>query len=152
MHDWFVRNSKAYGILYDRFAAMISQNHQTPLSQKQQDEQDLKDEAFRKELHELGQAIIYAMHEESLKHGAVFVLATQIKELDQATRDKRVFFIDVAGPLANQKFVLPEDLAHINEAGNGALAWEIASFLRKNQLLPSKHLRDQNVHGDSGNG
>jgi hypothetical protein len=152
VHDWFVKNSKAYGILYDRFAAMISQNHQTALSQKQQDEQDLKDEAFRKELHELGQAIIYAMHEESLNHGAVFVLATQIKELDQATRDKRVLSIDVAGPLANQKFTLPDDLAHINEAGNGALAWEIASFLRKNQLLPSRHLHDQSIHGDSGNG
>ena len=34
MHDWFVKNSKAYGILYDRFAAMISQNHQTPLKIK----------------------------------------------------------------------------------------------------------------------
>jgi hypothetical protein len=60
-----------------------------------------------------------------------------------------MYSVNVTGPLANPKFALPDDLAHINEAGNGALAWEIANFLRKNRLLPIKHLHDENFNNGS---
>jgi hypothetical protein len=146
IHGWFERHSKAYGILHNRLLGLISKNQ---LSQTQQDKQNLKDEAFRKELHALGAAIIYAMHEASSKHGASFLLVTQVAELHQATLDKEILSLDVSRPLSNNKFSLPDDLGHINEAGNGVLAWEIASFLRRNRLIPVKHLQDQNLNGDS---
>jgi hypothetical protein len=143
---WFERNSKAYGILYNRLVGLISQ---TQLSSKQQDEQNSKDEAFQKELHALGAAIIYAMHEDSSKQGAIFVLVTQVEALHQATLDKQILSLDVSRPLSNNKFSLPDDLGHINEAGNGVLAWEIANFLETNRLIPVKHLQDRNLNGDS---
>ena len=37
--------------------------------------------------------------------------------------------------LENKMFRLPDGLSHINEAGNGALAWEIAKAIREKQLL-----------------
>jgi hypothetical protein len=145
-HGWFERNSKAYRILYNQLVGLVSQNQ---LSQTRQDQQNLKDEAFRKELHALGAAIIYAMHEESSKHGAVFLLVTQVEELHRATLDKQILSLDVSRPLSNSKFSLPDDLGHINEAGNGVLAWEIANFLQTNRLIPVKHLQDKNLNGDS---
>jgi hypothetical protein len=143
---WFERNSKAYGILSNRLVGLISQNQ---LSQRNQDEQNIRDEAFRRELYELGAAIIYAMNEESSKHGATFVLVTRVKELYQATLDKQIFSLDVSRPMSNSKFNLPDGLSHINEAGNGVLAWEIAKFLQANRLIPVKHLHDQNFNSDS---
>lgn len=140
---WFERNSEAYGILSNRVAGLISQNQPSP---KQKDAQNSKDEAFRKELHALGAAIISAMHEESSKHGASFVLVTQVEELHHATLDKKIFSLDVSGPLSNTKFSLPDDLGHINEAGNGVLAWEIVNFLQPNRLIPVKH---KNLNSDS---
>ena len=92
---------------------------------------------------DLGKALIFAMHEESSKHGATFVLVTQIKELHEASLEKQILSLDVSGPLANHKFSLPDNLKHINESGNGVLAWEIAEFLQTNQLIPIEHLNDQ---------
>jgi hypothetical protein len=114
-------------------------------SQKQQDKKNLEDEAFRSELYELGEAIVNAMHEESLKRGATFVLITHIEELHEAALEKQILSHNVSKPLSNHTFSsLPDNLGYINESGNGALAWEIATFLQANQLLPIKHLKQQN--------
>jgi hypothetical protein len=138
VHDWFVRHSKAYEIV----TILLGSERQTAIAQKQREEQNSKDETFRRELHGLGQVIINTMHEESSRYGAVFVLVTQIEELHQAALEREIFSIHVSKSLFNQKFRLPGELAHINEAGNGVLAWEIANFLQTNQLIPSKHLYD----------
>jgi hypothetical protein len=138
VHDWFVRNSRAY----EFFTILLGSDRQTALARKQVDEQNSTDELFRRELHKLGEAIINTMHEESSSHGATFVLVTQVNQLYQATLKKQIFSLDVSEALSNEKYRLPDNLAHINEAGNGVLAWEIATFLRKNQLIPSKHLYD----------
>ena len=140
IHGWFRRTSNAYRLFYDRLMNFLSQNQLGP---KQQDEQDSKAEAFRKELHALGSAIIFAMDEESSIHGATFVLVTQVKELHRATLDKEILSLDVSKPLFNSKFSLPDGLGHINEAGNGVLAWQIAAFLQTNRLIPVKHLHGQ---------
>jgi hypothetical protein len=138
VHDWFVRKSRAYEYL----TMLLGSDRQTALARKQVDEQNSTDELFRKELHKLGEAIINTMHEESSSHGATFVLVTQVNQLHQAALKKQILSLDVSDPLSNEKYRLPDDLAHINEAGNGVLAWEIATFLRKNQLIPNKHLYD----------
>lgn len=134
-HRWFVRHSKAYEILRNGLVDLIDH--------KQQDEKNLTDEAFKNDLYELGEALIFAMHEESLKHGATFVLVTHIEELHQACLEKQILSLDVSIPLTNNKFSLPGNLAHINESGNGVLAWEIAKFFQTNQLIPKEHLNDQ---------
>ena len=83
------------------------------------------------------------MREESSTHGATFILVTHIEELHEASLEKQILSHDVSRPLANQKFPLPDNLQHINESGNGVLAWEIAKFLQTNQLIPIEHLNDQ---------
>lgn len=138
--SWFVRHSKVYKLFRNRLVGLISQQkHVTPIIRKQQDEKNSEDEAFRKESYDLGEAIIFAMHEESSKHGATFVLVTQIEELNAAAQEKQILSLDVSRSLSNYKFPLPDNLKHINESGNGVLAWEIAKFLQTNQLIPKKN-------------
>jgi hypothetical protein len=70
--------------------------------------------------------------------------------LEEYFRDVEVINMGVGGfgvdqeliPLSNPKLRLPGDLAHLNESGNGVLAWEIAQFLRTNQLIPVQHSSD----------
>jgi hypothetical protein len=49
--------------------------------------------------------------------------------------------LDVTKALDNPTFPLSEELQHVNEAGNGVLAWQIAQFLVQKGLIPEKHLR-----------
>lgn len=109
--------------------------------EEKEDEKDLQNDAFRTELYELGEAIVHAMHEEAAKHRAAFVLVTQIQPLHEAALKEKIFSLDVLEPMSNDKFALPAPLEHINESGNGVLAWEIAKFLQANQLMPASHLR-----------
>lgn len=142
---WFRRHSKAYEILRNGLVGLIHQGQQEALSQKQKQQvkKNLEDEAFRNDLYDLGEALIFAMYEESLKHGATFVLVTQIEGLHEASLEKQILSLYVRRPLSNHKFLLPDNLLHINESGNGVLAWEIAKFLQTNQLTPIEHLKYQ---------
>jgi hypothetical protein len=134
---WLARYSAVFKILQARLRGSKSQEKQS--TQKAEDEKDLQNDEFRTELYQLGEAIVYAMHEEAAKHGAAFVLVTQIKPLHEAALKKNIFSLDVLEPLSNKRFALPE-LSHINESANGVLAWEIAKFLKANQLVPAVHL------------
>ena len=106
----------------------------------QHDRKNLENKVFRKELYELGEALVYAIYKESLAHGAIFVLVTQIKELHEGALKRQILSLDVSRALSNPCFALPDNLQHINESGNGVLAWEIAKFLQAYQLIPTKHL------------
>jgi hypothetical protein len=142
IHGWFVSNSKTYEVVYYKgLRGLINQNRQGVLNQRE-DEQNAQKEEFRRELYELGEVIINAMHEDSSKHGATFVLVSQMPELHQAMLKRHILSLDVSGPLSNDKFSLSVD-KHINESGNGVLAWEIAKFLKAKGLIPSKHLKEE---------
>ena len=93
---------------------------------------------FRKELFELGETIIVSMHKESLKNGANFVLVSRFKKLFDAALKRGIISFDITEPMDNPKFY---SLRHINESGNGVLAWEIAKFLKQTQLIPARHLK-----------
>ncbi len=143
IHRWFRRHSEAYAIFYNGLLNLLSYEQQEALSQKQQDEKNIEEEAFRNDLYDIGEAILFAMHEESLKHGANFVLVTNMKVLHEASQEKQILSLNVREPLSNDKFSLPDNLFHINESGNGVLAWEIAKFFKTNQLIPIEHIKDQ---------
>ena len=148
MLRWLPDHSRAYKIFRNSLVRLVmnKKEQETPLSQKQQDEKNSENEAFRKELYDLGAAIIYAMHNETLQHGATFFLATEIKELHEACLEKQILSLNVSEPLSNSKFALPDNLQHINESGNGVLAWEIAKFIKTNQLIPHEHLNAQKLY------
>ncbi|MEE4604648.1 MAG: hypothetical protein V2J65_25445 [Desulfobacteraceae bacterium] len=78
------------------------------------------------------------MQQELLKNGANFVLVSRFKKLFAAALKRGIIAFDVTEPIDNPKFY---SLRHINESGNGVLAWEIAKFLKKTQLIPDRHLR-----------
>jgi len=75
-----------------------------------------------------------------LEQGANFVLITSIDELHQSALNHGIRSVDVSSALSNSTFPLPDKLTHINEAGNGALAWEIVNYFNNNKLIPARHL------------
>lgn len=133
----------AHSAAYQIFRAALASNNPVDRAsaQEKQDEKDLQNDAFKTELYGLGEAIISEMHDEAAKHGAEFVLVTQIEPLHEAALKRKMFSLDVLEALSNDRFVLPAPLGHINESGNGVLAWEIANFLKAKQLIPTSHLR-----------
>jgi hypothetical protein len=138
---WFVRRSNAYQILHDGLLGWLRQAP-TVNQQRRQNSTNAADDRFIKEMYELGEALIYEMHEDSLDHEAAFVLVTHIEELREAALKREIFSLNVSKPLSNPAYSLPHNLKHINESGNGVLAWEIAKFLQTNRLIPAEHLKD----------
>lgn len=143
MRKWMMKHSRVYRIVrqaYKRFTDEdIPEDHHD-----KEDTPRLQDETFRRAMYRLGEEIVFAMDAESRKHGATFVLVTQIDELHQSALDHDILSVNVSAALDNPSFPLPDNLAHINEAGNGVLAWEIAKFLENNNLIPADHLKPLN--------
>jgi len=141
VHRWLRENSNAYESARNTVVRLMEDQRRQPI--EQQDEENLKSESFKKELFELGEAIVHAMHEESADHGATFVLVTEMEELHNALVERHVLSVNVARALANPTFPLPDKLEHINEAGNGVLAWEIAQYLEARHLIPVRYSSTQ---------
>jgi hypothetical protein len=97
------------------------------------------DTAFVNRLYDVALAILKQMNRETSRAGARFVLVTQLPRLHHAALREGLISLDVAAPLANPLFDLPHNQAHINAAGNGVLAWELASFLAQQNLIPAVH-------------
>lgn len=106
---------------------------------KQADDAEARDPEFMERLYELAGAILQQMQRDAESHGARFVLVTQVPRLAADCARLGLTCLDVRGPLSNGRFDLPDALEHINEAGNGVLAWELATFLRRTRLVPEQH-------------
>ncbi len=100
-----------------------------------QDVENMKDQNFMAELHKIGQAIIKEMKEFSNLNNSSFLLVTPIPKLIEFGRLNGIHVLNVGDALNNPLFALPDGLQHINEAGNGVLAWEIQKFIRANELV-----------------
>lgn len=137
---WISKHSRAYGVLKVNLRQLRKKFRRSKGGRKQKDKANARDPRFKDELHKLGAAIIFEMNSESSRCGAVFVLVNQIRGLHTAAVEKGILSLNVAKALRNGKFALPDNLKHINESGNGVLAWEIAQFLRMNKLIPVDHL------------
>ena len=140
LHFTMQRYSKLYAIFVEKLTIVI-ELWRSKYRPEPSDEDNIMDEGFRTRLYELGERLVYAMYEESTNHGAKFVLVTHIPELYDASLKQGLFALDVSSALSNAYFPLPDKLQHINESGNGVLAWEIAQFLKENRLIPASHLR-----------
>ena len=139
IHRWLADQSVVYRIIVTGALQAIRGTAPTA-SSTPGEEMSEASEAFVREMLELGAAIVFEMHDASARRGAHFVLVTQVPELHQAALRRPLPSLDVTSALANRAFDLPDDLGHVNEAGNGALAWEIAAFLMEKQLIPAAHL------------
>lgn len=107
--------------------------------QRQQDYRNIKVKIFKKQLYELGERLIREMHKESKEHGARFVVITRMRKLQKACEKAGILSHNVNEPLSNVGFRISKDDGHLNEPGNGVLAWEIAKFLKENGLMATNH-------------
>ncbi len=114
-----------------------------------------QDQALEERTHVLAETIVLTMAREAKEHGAAFVLLTQIERLYNTVTNAGYLALNVTDPLHNTTFPFPDGLEHFNEAGNGALAWEIARFLLAYDLIPEKSRREHSafdfpVHREAG--
>ena len=99
----------------------------------------MEDEQFKRDVHELGTALIKEMHKETVKHDAVFVLVTLSDQIHNFCLANDIICLDISRPLMNEKFSLPDTLSHFNESGSGVLAWEITKLLQEKGLVPAEY-------------
>lgn len=111
------------------------------MTQTATDESEARSPEWVDSMFELALAILAEIDAESSRRGAEFLLVTEIPRLDTAARAAGLRSLDVAKSLTNERFELPDGLEHINEAGNGVLAWEIARHLEHEGLLPPAHAK-----------
>ncbi len=79
------------------------------------------------------------MDQESRDPGARFLLLTKIERLHRECTKMGIDSFDVSSALQNRFYELPNGLQHINESGNGALAWELTKFIRNSGAVPARH-------------
>ena len=127
---------KAHSQVYRHVRSILRPKSPNQISQSRVDDKNKQDPEFEAKLHHLGEAIVMQMAQETRGHGAEFVLVTQIPRLHEAVSNGGFYSLDVREALRNPKFALPENFAHINESGNGVLAWEIVRFLNNYELIP----------------
>ena len=139
LHTRIVTYSRVYEIINNRLMQprALAQKNQI---QRRENTANMQDPEFSRMLYNTGDRIIYAMHEESARRGAAFVLVTQMSRLYKAAADRDIPVLNVDGALSNERYTLPDGLQHINEPGNGVLAWEITRFLKEGGLIPDRHL------------
>lgn len=144
LHGWLMEASTLYRIVALRLAKLwrpVEEDAQALYQrQKAQDEADARRPEFVREMNDLGAAIVAEMARESEQAGARFLLVTQVEALHRAMEERGIASLDVQDCLGNPLFSLPDDLAHINESGNGVLAWELARYLRAQGLVPPRNL------------
>lgn len=132
LHRWLRRHSAAYGLARDGLVRVLAAQEGAD-----GDAPAPADPAVT----ELAAAIVGRMASEAREHGAGFLLVTQVPELAQAARARGLSVLDPSAALANERFGLPDGFGHLNEAGNGVLAAELARALVENGLLPAQRRR-----------
>ena len=95
-------------------------------------------EAFERDTFDLALAILAETQRVANEAGAGLLVVTEMPELARRCEADGIPALDVKPALDNRIFALPEDLYHIDHAGNGVLAWEIARHLREH-VLPAFH-------------
>ncbi len=128
---------RRYSHTYLGLSELVSQLlHGTPSQQDEQDRMNRALPGFLEQMHALGNAIVFRMHDLSAQHGAAFGLVSQLEELHRAAVERGIPSLNVSGALKAPDLHLPEGLGHINEAGNVVLAAEIASLLARQDSAP----------------
>ncbi len=149
LHEWLDDHVATYSfvsrwvVLARKGLGFETGEIETQRDQRAQDSRNLKDRAYRRELQNLGARIVQEMDATARAHGAEFVLVTGVGKLHRRMLKRGIHSLDVREALDNPGFPLPDGLAHLNRAGNGALTWEIARFLKQNRLVPERHWRGE---------
>ena len=79
-----------------------------------------------------------AMNDACHKQHADFLLVTGVPALHESATAMKIPSLDVSAAQSNDRFALPDGLQHLNYAGNGVIAWEIARALDERQLVSLK--------------
>jgi hypothetical protein len=130
--------SQFYGLLRDLVVHIVLTTRQ--LGSSSNSEPDFDEE----ELHSLAEAIVLEMDRQCRLHDTRLLLLTAIQRLHDRSREAGILVHNVSPAMANPLFKLSDELGHFNEAGNGALAWDIAQFLKQEDIVPQEHVLSLN--------
>ena len=133
LRRWLDLRSTALDVLADALTAPARPDGPATGERRGQDAER------RAAMYAKGEALVAAIRDEARAGGAEFLLVTQIEDLHAGATRRGITSLDVGPALANPRFELPDGLRHVNEAGNGVLAWELARFLVDEGLVPREH-------------
>jgi len=141
---WLRRYSKAWDFIGGRFERLLVRLGAVEPEEdwRARDADDWEDERFVERMNALGSRIVLEMDAVARRNGARFALITKARrtlDLYADTVAAGIPALDVSRPLDNRRFRLPARFRHMNESGNGVLAWEIAEFLKAQGLVPRAH-------------
>ena len=140
LNRWLQRNSRAYGTVSFALHVFTTGSKMRPDDEQQvNDKRDAEDPEFVAAMNELGFAIIQETQKQVTADGSVYIVATPMPELLEPCQANGIPTLDLRKSMGNERFQLPNRLSHINDSGNGVLAWEIARYLEENDLIPPKH-------------
>lgn len=128
LHRWLRAHSSAYDFLRDQAVGLLAA-------------QDSDAEAAGPSdaaVTELALEIVATMAEEARAHGAGFLLVSGVPELAELARARGLAVLEPGASLANPLLALPAGLGHLNPAGNGVLALELADALVDLGLVPAE--------------
>ena len=138
IHQWLRRHSCAYELLRDALFALISPA--APAANISTYD-DLSEESTSEEFlqaNRLALLIAGAMNDACHKQHADFLLVTGVPALHESATAMKIPSLDVSAAQSNDRLALPDGLQHLNYAGNGVIAWEIARALDERQLVSLK--------------
>ena len=134
LHRWLTGASAAYDLLIDRGLEPIFRHRRR--RQFVAAEARAAAGAAPIDGDELAARIVTEMALGAQRHGARFVLVTELAELHQRALRDGLTSINLSRELADPGFRLPGKLAHLNATGNAVLAREIATFLTARAIFP----------------
>ena len=139
-HNWLYMNSVAYRTRHYLWQRLLVRFRKDP-NDVEYDAyiQNSQDPKFMTNLHELGAAIIRATADDVTQQGSAYIVVSPMPELLATAKELGILSLDTSQSLNNSAFELPDYHSHINEAGNGVLAWELAKFLKAHDLVPREH-------------
>lgn len=141
LNRWLQRNSRAYGTVSFALHVLTTGSKMRSDDEQQVDnERDAANPEFVAAMNELGMAIVKETQAQVTADGSSYIVATPMPELLEPCQTQGIRTLDIRKSMGNERYKLPHRLSHINEAGNGVLAWEIARYLEENELIPPKHI------------
>ncbi len=138
LYSTFYKLLRDLGVYIVRSMYRVDKDHPTPPSDALQAEAIEEND----EINELAEAIILRMDKVCREHKARLFVVTAIESLFRCCEANGILVHNTTAPMANNLQRLPDGLGHVNEAGNGALAWEIARFLFQEDVIPRTNRLD----------
>ena len=95
------------------------------------DDANERDPVYHERMLQLALAIVRETKKAAERSGAAYLLVTRQDDFAERCAQEGIAALNVRPAMDNPAFLLSHGFEHMNEAGNGVLAWELAKYLKE---------------------